>query len=293
MYTKGISKESEETLKNWYECAVFNRMQYLNLYRNNDSCGYPLHWHALNEIEFIMPVVNEFNVLCDGKQIHLKEDEILIIPHGCVHRLLPSEEPGERIIFIADLGLLCQFKEYRSLFAFRIPPTKIDSSMAEIQKKMSRCIRELEKEYFSENRMRSSCIYALLLQIFVILARGSINQKERGARGSLLWPEKLAVVIEYLEKHCGEDLTEEKMAKHFGYSQEELRNLLKQYTSLEFQEYLTNLRMNRAEEYLSEHHEYSIEEVAMLCGFGSYNAFVRCFKEKKGCNPSEYRNYRY
>ena len=139
MYTKGISKESEETLKNWYESAVFNRMQYLNLYRNNDSCGYPLHWHALNEIEFIMPVVNEFNVLCDGKQIHLKEDEILIIPHGCVHRLLPSEEPGERIIFIADLGLLCQFKEYRSLFAFRIPPTKIDSSMAEIKKKMSTC----------------------------------------------------------------------------------------------------------------------------------------------------------
>ena len=37
MYTKGISKESEETLKNWYESAVFNRMQYLNLYRNNDS----------------------------------------------------------------------------------------------------------------------------------------------------------------------------------------------------------------------------------------------------------------
>ena len=102
--------------------------------------------------------------------------------------------------------------------------------MAEIQKKMSWCIRELEKEYFSENRMRSSCIYALLLQIFVILARGSINQKERGARGSLLWPEKLAVVIEYLEKHCGEDLTEEKLAKHFGYSKEELRNLLKQYT---------------------------------------------------------------
>ena len=74
MYTKGISKESEETLKNGYESAVFNRMQYLNLYRNNDSCGYPLHWHALNEIEFIMPVVNEFNVLCDGKQIHLKEE---------------------------------------------------------------------------------------------------------------------------------------------------------------------------------------------------------------------------
>lgn len=27
MYTKGISKEPEETLKNWYERAVFNRMQ--------------------------------------------------------------------------------------------------------------------------------------------------------------------------------------------------------------------------------------------------------------------------
>ena len=87
--------------------------------------------------------------------------------------------------------------------------------MAEIQKKISRCIRELEKEYFSENRMRSSCIYALLLQIFVILARGSINQKERGARGSLLWPEKLAVVIEDPEKHCGEDIDGRKAGQTF------------------------------------------------------------------------------
>jgi AraC-like DNA-binding protein len=287
----GKKKTVSETLESRYERFVPNRMRYLNLYRNDDSLGYPSHWHSVNEIEFIMPVRNDFTVMCDGKEITLKENEILIIPHGHTHSLLPAREYGERIVFVADLGLMHQFREYRSLFSFQIPLTKIDHNNSELQKEMCRCIRQLEEEYFAEKKMRNSCIYALVIQIFVMLARSSSSAA--GAACGVLYPEKLAMVAEYMENHCARELTLQRVGEIFGYTKQELTDLISRYFGLSFRQWLLNVRINKAEEYLSEKHEYSIGEIALLCGYRNYNTFVHVFKEKKGCTPSEYRKNRY
>lgn len=287
----GRKPAASETLESRYERFVPNRMRYLNLYRNDDSCGYPSHWHSANEIEFIMPIRSDFSVMCDGKEILLKENEILIIPHGHPHGLLPAAKYGERIVFVADLGLMHQFREYRSLFSFQIPLMKIDHRNPELQRKMCQCIRKLEEEYFAEKKMRNSCIYALVIQIFVMLARSPSYGEKAGC--GVLYPEKLAMVAEYLENHCGRDLTLQRVGEMFGYTSQELADLIGRYIGLSFRQWLLNVRINKAEEYLSEKHEYGIGEIALLCGFRNYNTFVHVFKEKKGCTPSKYRKNRY
>ncbi len=282
---------SIETLESRYEKAVFDKMRYLNLYRNNSQEGYPEHWHSVNEIEFIMPIMGEYPVMCDGRKLLLKEQEILMIPHGCTHKLLPVQKYGERIIFVADLGLLYQFKEYKSMFGFRIPLMKIDSSKASLQKKLNAYIMELEQEYYGENKMRTSSIYALVIQIFVTIAR-ELEAEDDQTEGVLL-PERLAAVMEFMENHMGEELTQEYVAGLFQYHPEELGELLKRHTGYYYGQYLVNIRINQAEEFLSEHQELGIEEIGRQCGFSSYATFIRVFKEKKGCTPSEYRKNRY
>ncbi len=101
------------------------------------------------------------------------------------------------------------------------------------------------------------------------------------------------MVAEYLENHCGGELTLQKVGEIFGYTKQELTELISRYIGLSFRQWLLNVRINKAEEYLSEKHEYSIGEIALLCGYRNYNTFVRVFKEKKGCTPSEYRKNRY
>lgn len=285
----GKKQTASETLESRYERFVSDKMRYLNLYRNNDSFGYPSHWHTVNEIEFIMPVLNEFAVMCNGEKVVLQENDILIIPHGYPHALLPSEEYGERIVFVADLGLLHQFREYRSLFSFQIPLTKIDRLSPVLQKEMCECIRQLEEEYFAENKMRNSSIYALVIQLFVMLARSSSAQGGGGG----LYPEKLAMAAEYMENHCDKELTLQQVGKLFGYTGQELAGLMNRYFGQSFHQWLLNVRINKAEEYLSEKQEYSIGEIAQLCGYRNYNTFVHVFKERKGCTPSEYRKNRY
>jgi len=55
-------------------------------------------------------------------------------------------------------------------------------------------------------------------------------------------------------------------------------------------EYMTNLRMKSAETLLSAMwtHEYTISEIAQMCGFEDALYFSRVFKKYYGCAPSSF-----
>lgn len=76
------------------------------------------------------------------------------------------------------------------------------------------------------------------------------------------------------------------MPFHYDY----LRKLFKKEMSVTPLEYLTNLRMKKAEGLLSVMwaNEYSISEVAGMCGFEDPLYFSRVFKKHFGCSPSTY-----
>jgi AraC-like DNA-binding protein len=58
-----------------------------------------------------------------------------------------------------------------------------------------------------------------------------------------------------------------------------------------FHSYLSQVRINRAEEYLV-NSELSIVDIAFLCGFSSLKTFNRVFKDFTGNTPSNYRSGR-
>jgi AraC-like DNA-binding protein len=55
-------------------------------------------------------------------------------------------------------------------------------------------------------------------------------------------------------------------------------------------EYMTSLRMKKAESLLSTMwtREYSVAEVARMCGFEDALYFSRVFKKTYGCSPSNF-----
>lgn len=76
------------------------------------------------------------------------------------------------------------------------------------------------------------------------------------------------------------------MPFHYDY----LRKLFKKEVGSSPLEYLTSLRMQSAEKLLTAmwSNEYSISEVAQMCGYGDPLYFSRVFKKHFGCSPTNY-----
>lgn len=82
------------------------------------------------------------------------------------------------------------------------------------------------------------------------------------------------------------------ISKQLGVSTNHLRRLFKLHNDLSPTQYITQLRVNRAAELLRQK-DINILEIATMTGFKSLSNFYKCFKEKLGFTPREYRiNFR-
>jgi AraC-like DNA-binding protein len=80
------------------------------------------------------------------------------------------------------------------------------------------------------------------------------------------------------------------MPFHYDY----LRKLFKKEVGVSPLEYMTNLRMKSAETLLTAMwtNEYSVSEIAQMCGFEDALYFSRVFKKYYGCAPSNFARER-
>lgn len=76
---------------------------------------------------------------------------------------------------------------------------------------------------------------------------------------------------------------------HFGVSESYVFKVFKQEYNTTPKKYLYQLKLNNARHWL-ENRDTTIKTIAFESGFECYEYFIRLFKEKMGCTPTEYRN---
>lgn len=96
-------------------------------------------------------------------------------------------------------------------------------------------------------------------------------------------------VQRYLEVNYAEDISLERLSETMNFSPFYVSKLFRQYFGVSFIEYLTDLRVKAAKEYLADPTR-SAKEVGALVGYPSSNYFAKMFKKKTGMTPTEYRN---
>ncbi|MFD0694439.1 response regulator [Paenibacillus sp. GCM10027628] len=77
----------------------------------------------------------------------------------------------------------------------------------------------------------------------------------------------------------------------FGMSIYQICRLFKREFGVNFHVYLTELKMQRAKEYLRGT-SMSVQDIAYLVGYKELKYFFKVFKKQSGLTPSEYRNHR-
>jgi len=86
-----------------------------------------------------------------------------------------------------------------------------------------------------------------------------------------------------------QDIDMEKLAKELGVSYAWFRKAFKAYTGIAPNQYLIQLKIEKAKMLLSSHSK-SIKEIAFSLNFKSAFYFSKLFKEKVGMPPVLYRN---
>ena len=95
-------------------------------------------------------------------------------------------------------------------------------------------------------------------------------------------------ILEYVQLNYAKELSLEQVAEHVHLSVCYLSNYFKNKMGMNFTDYLTNFRMEKAKELLI-HTNEKIYRVAELTGYQNSQYFVTAFKKKMGITPAEYR----
>ncbi len=278
-----------ENLNGFFEIINFQKLPSMKLYLNNTPDNYPPHWH--NAIEIIMPLENEYTVICNNTTFQLEEYDIAIIPPRSIHTLL-SPLNGKRLIFQISSSVFDNIKELSTVL-FTIAPLLIitPEHYPHIHSHLVSLFLEIQEEYFHADSFSECIIYSKLFQIFALWGREhaklSLPDKNLSIKNKD-HTEKILVICDYIAEHCTEDLTLDSIAQLAGFSKYHFSRLFKQVTHISFYRFLSQKRIMHSEKLLN-NPNFTITEVAIQSGFSNLPSFIRMFKQLKGCTPSQFR----
>ncbi|MEG1390237.1 MAG: response regulator [Angelakisella sp.] len=91
---------------------------------------------------------------------------------------------------------------------------------------------------------------------------------------------------EFMDKHYGSSISPYAVAESIGVSASYLSRIYRKETGSTMVDYLNRVRISAAKGHLS--HGKTIKETVFMCGFSSYNYFIKVFKDYEGITPKEF-----
>jgi len=104
--------------------------------------------------------------------------------------------------------------------------------------------------------------------------------------GRALPPQRLRIVMDYIETHLDEDLTLAELAAIAGYSLSHFKPLFRQAVGTPVHRFVLERRVDRARTLLLEGKK-TLVEVAIEAGFSHPSHMARCMRRILGVNPSQ------
>ncbi len=208
----------------------------------------------------------------DGKPIEVHTGDLLCIPKGTLRSAVSVPE-----------NLASQYSINFQLFNFKgeqpVLPFPIISKLG-LRLDLLSMYKELNTEWLRQEPghiLKSHAILLLIIQRLCDLLLYDSDPAKRDPR--------IQEVIRYVTENYARPIGISDAAAAVSLSPVYLGALFKAQTRESFRRYLTSIRLNYAENMLVSG-EYTIGEVATMCGFSDIFYFSKVFKENRGISPS-------
>ncbi len=273
-----------------YEFVTYPENTSVRCWHREEPDDYEAHFHSAIEVH--LPLRGEVVCCADQVEYHTKAGEVLIIPAGCNHDLHMAEGSERELILYEPNGVF-SMKEFSALRQMVTRPIHITAAHPKCDQ-VRNLLLELIRIHRASESMRNMHCYAIILEIYALLAEEYLNTvasaAERNALNRQLSGEDaFNRAVEYVDHNYVDDLTLDTLADHAGFSRYTLSRMFRQHTGVTFTRYLSRKRVEMAQELLSGT-RMPVTQVALQCGFNSIATFNRVFRDVKGCAPTQYRD---
>ncbi len=247
-----------------------------------------MHWHE--DLQFIYVLEGKIEVRTLEQAVQVQKGEGIFINKDVVHHVRKLENchynsflfpayflefyPGSPAREFVDS---VTEKEQIAIFHF-IPGTGWHSQITEELRNLA----EIEKnklEFYPYEVLVH--LTALWLKFRRNLA---IPPKKKESAVNL----RMQKILRFIENHYGEEITLENLAKSADISKSECSRCFRQSLHTTPYKYLNEYRLSKAAQLLKKTNE-SVGNIAAHVGFHQMSYFGKCFKEKTGLSPKEYR----
>lgn len=245
----------------------------------------PSHWH--NSMEIIFVLRGTLEVTVDSRQHSLSEGDVLVINSSHVHEVIGLDMNIIATFLIPDGFIKANLKGFESVYF------DCDSrSAGKEQRQGLDRIRQLLAEMV-HLRYKGGEVYELEMQIRMLGVLSALAQQFRAeAQSGAMnekYKERMLRIITYIDEHYDEPLSLQDIAEREFLSVPYLSKFFSDNIGLNFQSYLTSIRLKNAVEELLSYEEERIADLALKHGFPNAKSFYSAFKNRYHMTPNEYR----
>ena len=226
------------------------------------------------------------NIRIEESRYNLGEGRIAVLPPHTGHQS-ESAQNEWKVHFLGFDGNSCQ-KLLTDLGLARPGVYHLSHSEKASQAfllHLKEIVSVINSQIHLKYRVLSKELYSTLLD----LASGSSLER------TALWNDPdglMSDVIEYLEKHCSEDISLMQIGEEFHLTPEYLCSRFKNSTGETVGQYLKRVRIGRARILLMERPDLNLSRIGELCGYHSPSYFGKVFREMTGLTPQNFRTVR-
>lgn len=287
---------------------------YLKTYPNMDS-AFPLHIgihrlehgfraHRHDFLEFSFVIEGEGWESINNVKHEMRPGTFTFVQPYQVHELFT--EPGSKLVLYNCMFSMELFMEHGAgdSLAELIEPSQLDPFMhydGIAREQVENLMRDMLQEYEGNEPWRQTMLAARLKELLVrfererrrhALASSEADSADaalvakatvQAPRGASVWP-----IIYYIHRNYQDNLALSDLSQRFGMSVSRISEVIKETTGQTFVHFVHDLRLRHASSLLVST-DYSVVDVALEVGFGSYKTFARIFRERKGMVPLAYR----
>lgn len=261
---------------------------------NISESGVPWHWH--DELEVLVVESGSARVSVNGTDHTAKQGDGFFINAGALHGIWPEGEETcllRSVVFHPRLvggsvdSIIWQ-KYLEPLLCDPCRPCVHFDNAREWEKAASAAIQAAWQSYVSETEGFEFEVREWLSRLIFLLAKNCPAMEKKPSEKALRNGARIKIMLQYIQKHYGEELTLAKIAESANLSENECLRCFRSMIGCTPIQYVKQVRIQKAAELLVSTNR-KISDIGAQCGFQEMSYFAKTFREVKGCAPGDFR----